>query len=292
MPLASPSNKPNNKNLYQLAERSHWQFPTPKSFSRLLANGTIRSTSEIDTLVGTDMPFRARLLMWCNSRCFNWSSPFPSLREAAIVIGEEWMPRLAILLEVRESFLPDLAIKPYSRKALWQHGIAVGTVAALVARICNIEKQEDAFLAGAMHDFGLLALESLEPLAFERLLSKIDRFTPETNIELECFGVRHSDIAGLIMGQWGLPKRIVKIVRYQSRTSEQIETLEKRDAQLTRCVSIANYLCSRTGHTSLGIHNIAPPGNEVFASLGIDSERLRIIWDHIHYSIETADEIA
>ena len=57
-------------------------------------------------------------------------------------------------------------------------------------------------------------------------------------------------------------------------------------------VAVANYLCSRAGATSLGVHNVAAPPDEIYAHLGLDQVTLAIIWDELASSLEKAASLA
>jgi hypothetical protein len=57
-------------------------------------------------------------------------------------------------------------------------------------------------------------------------------------------------------------------------------------------VSVANYLCSRAGHTSLGIHNVAVPADEVYRNLGLDQVTLAIIWEELDKTLDKAMALA
>jgi hypothetical protein len=57
-------------------------------------------------------------------------------------------------------------------------------------------------------------------------------------------------------------------------------------------VSVANYLCSRAGLTSLGVHNVAPPPDEVYRGLGLDQVTLAIIWEELDATLDKAGALA
>jgi hypothetical protein len=55
---------------------------------------------------------------------------------------------------------------------------------------------------------------------------------------------------------------------------------------------VANYLCSRAGVSSLGIHNVPAPPDEIYASLGLDQVTLAIIWDELETALQKATSLA
>ena len=55
---------------------------------------------------------------------------------------------------------------------------------------------------------------------------------------------------------------------------------------------MANYLCSRAGVTSLGVHNVLPPPDEIYSGLGLDQVTLAIIWEELDTALEKATSLA
>jgi hypothetical protein len=62
--------------------------------------------------------------------------------------------------------------------------------------------------------------------------------------------------------------------------------------ELVFVVAAADYLCSRAGWTSMGIHNIPLPPDIVYRTLGLDQLALAIIWDELPPTLEKAASLA
>ena len=196
--------------------------------------------------------------------------------------------RLTFLATVREFYLPNIFIDSYSREGLWKHSVAVGFVSAMVARTCGLPIQHDAFLSGALHDFGLLVLDNLSPRTFAELIAEIDESTVETDLELGLFGANHTDVGGLILNNWGIPSSVVNAVRFHNRP---LDAIDNEDSDTVCCVAIANYLCSRSGCTALGVHNVKPPSGEVLSHIGIDETTLKMIWANLQSALVETESI-
>ena len=57
-------------------------------------------------------------------------------------------------------------------------------------------------------------------------------------------------------------------------------------------VAAANYLCSRAGWTSLGVHNVSIPPDDTYRVLGLDEVALSIIWEELAPTLEKASLLA
>ena len=229
-----------------------------------------------------------RLLRWCNSPLYNRAQPFRTLDEACLIVDSSELARLALLACVRGMFLPDLMIDQYCRETLWAHSIAVGVVASMISRTSGQGDPSMILVAGALHDVGLLASESLDPDAFADVIALVDELSPVDEIERERFGWDHSELGEAVLNQWGLPETVTMVARYHHQPDH---VLCGPDGSTVGCVAIANYLCSRAGWTAAGRHYLAAPSNQVFSRLGIDASLLRVLWQRLYPILEWVGDL-
>ncbi|WP_153557854.1 HDOD domain-containing protein [Roseimaritima sediminicola] len=228
-------------------------------------------------------PLAARLLAWSNSPLFNLSRRFTRLEQVRAVLGDSQTMRLAILASIRGLFQPDRQIRTYQRQQLWRHSMAVGAVAALVARVSGRVDPAGAWLAGAVHDIGLLAGEIADPAGFADLLDQLDAVTDTASAQRHRTGYDHQQLGAEVLCRWGFERRICDVARLHHHPHLAGEAA---DAALTDCVILADYLCSRCGWTELGLHNVAQPPDSVFQRLRIDQAALAIIWQQLYATLE------
>jgi len=79
----------------------------------------------------------------------------------------------------------------------------------------NVTEQDDAFLAGILHDVGILLLAGSYPDRYEQVLdtaAKTGKVLAE--IEYAEFNKSHTEVGGYLMGLWGLPDPVVEAVFY------------------------------------------------------------------------------
>jgi HD-like signal output (HDOD) protein len=88
--------------------------------------------------------------------------------------------------------------------------------------------------------------------------------------------------------KWNIPDQVVAAITYHHQP--WVYTGPHKD--LVNVVAVANYLCSRAGLTSLGVHNVAAPPDDVYSGLGLDQVSLAIIWDELDTVLEKATALA
>jgi putative nucleotidyltransferase with HDIG domain len=271
-------------------EQARWGFGLPDGARRLIASGDFEGRSN-ETLVrwlAADRALAQRLLRWCNTPLYNLSRPYESLEQASNVMHGRDLARLAVLAFVRGLFLPDLRIDIYQRDALWNHSIAVGAVAAMISRTCGCSDPSLIFVAGALHDIGLCASEQLDQDSFAEVISQLDELSPTYEVEQDVLGWDHTQLGAAILKQWGMPEEVQMVARHHHAPEEAIAGPY---GQSIGCVSVANYLCSRTGWASAGCHNLVPPSDRVFRHLGIDAGLLTVLWQQLYPALDSVGKL-
>ncbi|QEG42352.1 HDOD domain-containing protein [Roseimaritima ulvae] len=271
--------------LFQAVEQSRWNLALPEGARQMMGlQGSPRAQrSWLQRWLQTEPKLGERVIRWSNSPLFNLSRQFSQLQQVLAVLGEQQTMRLALLASIRTRFLPNLRIQSYAREQLWRHSVAVGAVSGLVARVCNVPDHQTAFVAGALHDVGLLASERADPNAFANLLGELDALTDTAATERHRYGWDHQVLGAQLLRRWGFQQSICDVARFHHQAHRGAEA---EDEQLLYCVVVADYLCSRCGWTELGLHNIAQPADSVFNKLGIDHACLTILWKQLYATLE------
>ncbi len=226
-----------------------------------------------------------RLLTWCNTPMFNVSRPYESVAAAAALMDSQELVHVTIVAAARDFFAPENRIDIYSRSRLWSHSAAVGSVASMISRTCGLGQPSLAFVAGALHDIGLLASERLSPASFASVVMQIDELSSMPQVESEAWGWNHAQLGAKIVEQWGLPDSVQSAVEHHHAPDAASENPHHK---LISVVALANFLCSRSGWSSLGIHNLRPPSQKTLQTLDIDADLLTVLWQQIPAAIEAA----
>ncbi|QDS94062.1 HDOD domain protein [Roseimaritima multifibrata] len=224
-----------------------------------------------------------KLQDWCNCPLFNLGERFKDLRQATAVLGAQPVAQLALLAGFRTLFLPNLRFESYAREQLWRRSIAVGAVASLIARTCQRADPDSVFLAGSLIDVGLLASEKSQTDAFQYVVKSIQPDEDTLVTEQRLLGWDHATLGAGLLERWGAPEKVCEIVRYHH---SPLDSEFCGDREQLHCVCLADYLCSRCGWTSLGLHNVPQPSDAMFRTLGIDADCLMILWQALYETLE------
>lgn len=187
--------------------------PVPQSYARIvrLLNDPDCSLDQVQEVVRKDSGIAGRVLHMANSSYFGRSGSMTNLTAAIGLLGTKMLRNLVLTAEIAKDFgtiPPDIGL---SVEALQEHCIAVAEVALRLEPLASW--REDAYLAGLLHDMGLLVLAARLPDDFRRVEAACrGSDEPRVQVERRLLGCHHGDIGAYLFGLWGLPKVVVDAV--------------------------------------------------------------------------------
>ena len=107
-------------------------------------------------------------------------------------------------------------------------------------------------------------------------------------MELEALAFDHATLGGYVAQRWNFPQQIVDAITFHHAPL----CYEGPYQEMVDLVAIANFLCSQAGRTSLGVHNVAAPPEEVYRRLGLDHIALKIIESELEAKLDNAEALA
>jgi HD-like signal output (HDOD) protein len=243
---------------------------------------------ELLRLIQMDAPLVALVLRRVNSPYYRLDRPVQDLPSAARLLGVRELRNLALTVQLSRMFEIPADVATFRVNKLWSHSVAVAAASHLVSRVCGCGVPADAFLAGLVHDIGLLLLSRQMRKRFVRVVDRLDPNTPTSDVERQVYGFDHAELGGHATRGWGFSPAIADAVEYHHKS----EGYAGPHGELVYVVAAANYFCSRSGWTSMGVHNIPLPPDAAYRALGLDQVALAIIWEELLPTLEIAAFLA
>lgn len=184
-----------------------------------------------------------QLIRFCNSAVAE-SERVLSIEEAVVLLGTDRLRGFTLISSLREYAGRDLSNS--ALRSLWQHSLLTAGLTLRVARAMQSPQVESAYLAGLIHDIGLLPL--LLPARGERAGAGAEgknrkahrRQTPGQDSperEREVFGTDHCRIGRLLGASWNLPGDLLEVLaRHHERRPVE-------HGELVRMVAVADRFC-------------------------------------------------
>lgn len=203
------------------------------------------STSELGHILQCDPSISLKLLSLANGSVFGFAGEVRTVEHAIVVLGQKKVRNLAVSVAAEQAFATG-ATAVEQRRQLWHHSLACGVLARALAKRFGDVADDEAFLAGVVHDVGKLVFLDHVPDDYERATAAAD-VASIIDVERDAFGLDHTEIGQRCGEDWGLPWEINEVIGNHHETSDaaQIDLL-------TRLVAAANALAQ--------IWEIGPPG--------------------------------
>jgi HD-like signal output (HDOD) protein len=230
----------------------------------------------------------ARILRRLNSSYYALSHKISDLKTAVSLLGMREIRNLALTVFVSRFYEGGAGHGSYKRENLWAHSVGVAVASRLVARVCGRSACEEAYIAGLLHDLGLILIDQTLRRHFHKVLDAIDEQTPTHIVESRILTFDHALLGGFVARRWNFPDPVADAITFH----HQPWCYNGPHKDIVQVVAVANYLCSRAGVTSLGVHNVPPPPDEVYTGLGLDQVTLAIIWDELDTALDKATSLA
>ncbi|RLJ19295.1 two-component system response regulator [bacterium endosymbiont of Escarpia laminata] len=192
----------------------------PKTYQEIMTKLRSPETSlyEIGEIIGKDPAMTAKILQLVNSAFFGLGRHISDSKEAATLLGLDVLKALVLSVGIFSQF-DQQRVKDtiFSIESLLDHSLVVARLAQRIAQAEGADKAvaDDCFLAGILHDIGILILEQnfSEDYVKVRALAK-DQDMALCLAEQEVYGTTHGAVGAYLLGLWALPNSVVEAVAF------------------------------------------------------------------------------
>jgi HD-like signal output (HDOD) protein len=200
------------------------------------------TAASLHKIVAHDPALATRILKVVNSAFYGLPGQIGSVERAIVLLGLNAIKNIAVAASLGQLFRGVKLCENFTAKDLWTHCIAVGVTARELARQMKLPIADEAFLAGLIHDTGLLVALQTWPdklkLACETA-QKSERDFCE--IEREIVGADHQQLGQGLAEMWKFPRSCQLVAGYHHKPT----TLSDNNRMLATLVFVADTLCCK-----------------------------------------------
>jgi len=199
------------------------------------------NVTEIVTLISYDKSLTAQCLHMANSPLLGMRNRVETVQAAVMALGMTKVREVATTC----CLLRALPARPGSLKPtdLWKHSLACALVSREFARRVGFADPEQAYLAGLLHDLGLIVELTTFPKEFEVVTRvAIEKRCPIHEAEPAILGVDHCVIGEMLAERWHLPPELKEVIRHH----HDVERATVAPV-LVSIVNLADILCRMRG---------------------------------------------
>ncbi len=167
--------------------------------------------------VGRSPRLAAMVVRVSNSALYGMEGKIHELRRAVLILGIKSVTQISSGILVAES-MRSAEIGGVSGDALWLHALETAICAELLARCLGLPLESEAYLAGLIHDLGIVDLfdEHGEAYADAMRCSRSGDVALH-GLEESLFGETHGQRLARLAGEWGFPDVLQEAVAFHHR---------------------------------------------------------------------------
>jgi len=274
----------------------------PESIAETIANQTIeiatlpevtmrivkvvqdpRSTAhDLHKIVSNDPALSARVLRVVNSAFYGLPGQIGSLDRAIMLLGLNAVKNISIAASLSKMFKQATRCDDFTGKDLWEHSVAVGAANKLITTQMGLSLPDEAFLAGLIHDIGLVSLMQFQGKKLPDIVALAKAGVAFRKAEEEIVGASHTQIGMALAARWKFPRSFQYVAGYHHTPLE----LAQENRLLTTVSHVSDVICAQKGlgiRITVETNEVAP---EFLAELGLTREQLEQITVNIEDELE------
>lgn len=257
-----------------------------------LMNDPDCEVEDVYRLLKTDPVLSGRIITLANSALFgSGKDTTRNLEDAVVRLGMQQVMDLVYALELPRTFRKS---KAFDQVEFWKHSLAVAFITRSLAKkvLSDYEDLEMAFLAGLMHDVGILVFDNVIPEEYFKFLTLKDLSSTDQPLEVletDHFKLDHSEVGAVFMKKWwAISEKVVSA----ATKHHEVGLVQGKPIDLDQLVATANRIANDNGITHPVMTAFEdPPGEGFLDNLGITQEDLDIVIDTTKMGLLAAETV-
>ena len=192
-------------------------------------------------IVEGDVALSAKVLQLANSGYFGLAQEVSSPQQAMNLLGLETISALVLSHGIVSQF-EDNGLPAAVCQRVTEHSLACARMARGIAEFEQLDRREasHAFVAGMLHDVGMLALAAGKGEAYLEVVRKADHDEARLlQLEQARFGSCHATVGAYLLSLWGFPGTVIDAVAFHHDPSAAQGT----QVDVLTAVHVAEAMC-------------------------------------------------
>lgn len=243
---------------------------------------------ELHEIIRVDPALSARILKVVNSAFYGLPGQISNMDRAIVLLGLSAVKNIAIAASMTQMFNSGTAVEGFSGNDVWKHSIAVAVGCRLLTSAQGRPAVEESFLAGLIHDMGLL----VERQMFAKQLGEIIKKANESpcnfcELEQQLIGADHQAFGMALATKWRFPSVLCTAIGYHHKPMQVVQA----QRELPVLVHLADVLAARAnlGFTATAAHDTYDA--EMLAVVNLNQGDLDEVSAKLPEQVATAESI-
>ena len=224
------------------------------------------TAQDLNNVISNDPALGARVLKVVNSAFYGLPGQIASINRAIVLLGLNAVKNIAVAASLAKLFRGGQVCPAFNARDLWTHSVAVATATRLLANKAGLGLPDEAFLAGLIHDLGIMVEVQVRRSQFVKAIDAVaDGSGALREAELANIGANHEEFGAGLCQTWKFPMSFVYVTGYHHRPWE----LAPEHRPLTSLVHLADILSANNGLGFAGTVETDDYSPEILSHLGL-----------------------
>ncbi|HUN80092.1 MAG TPA: HDOD domain-containing protein [Phycisphaerae bacterium] len=209
---------------------------------------------ELHEIIRVDPALSARILKVVNSAFYGLPGQISNMDRAIVLLGLSAVKNIAIAASMTQMFNSGTQVEGFNGNDVWKHSVSVAVGCRLLTAAQGRPAVEESFLAGLIHDMGLL----VERQMFAKQLGEVIKKAGEgqasfCELEQQIIGADHQAFGMALATKWRFPSVLCTAIGYHHKPMQ----VAQANRELSVLVHLADVLAARAslGFTATAVND-------------------------------------
>ena len=243
---------------------------------------------DMHEIVKNDPGLATKILKVVNSAFYGLPSQVASLDRAIIMLGLSAVKNIALATSLSRLFKPGAITEQFAARDLWSHSIAVGVCAKLLTKAARGPHADEAFVAGLVHDMGLLIEHQLVREQLKEIVNRCMNGTEDfCTVEAEIIGANHQAFGAALAAKWKFPPGLRYAIAYHHNPMQ----LKPEFRNVATMTYVADTVCCRDEYGFWLTAHKQELSDELLATVGLTPAKIEEVSADLPDKVEEAEGI-
>ncbi len=226
------------------------------------------SAAQIGTLISEDQALTAQVLRVVNSAYYGFPRQINNVTHSIVILGFNKVRDIVLMSSILDCFRGRTG--EFDFVEFWKHSMGTAIASDALANTLRVSCEEDAFVAGLLHDIGKLVLSASFPQPFGEALALAQKKEMLLrDAEMELFGFDHSLVGNILALKWGFTENLCEAIHHHHNPA-----IARRGQELASIVHVGDILARSIMIGSGGDNQIPVIDEMVRTNLDITREEI------------------
>lgn len=200
------------------------------------------TAKDLHSIIKHDPALSAKILKVVNSAFYGLPGQIASIDRAIVLLGLSAIKNISIAMSMTRMFRAGKSVEGIDGMEVYKHSLAVAAACRILTKMQGRPSLEESFLAGLLHDLGLLVERQAFPQQTQEIVNRF-KAAPKNfcQIENEVIGANHQLFGQALAAKWRFPRVLRTAIGYHHNPME----LAAEHRELAALVCAADILAGR-----------------------------------------------